>query len=93
MGTWGYVILVAGAVVIGALAQYGLRARLGLEGVLTAIAAGVAGFAFSEYEIFGLGKWGYEAAGLAIFPALIAALVAAAIVEVGIHYVEQGARA
>ncbi len=93
MEAWGWVILVAGAVVIGGLAQYGLRRRFGLEGVLTAIAAGVAGFAFSEFEIFGLGKWGYEAAGLAIFPALIAALVAAAIVEVGIHYVEQGAQA
>ena len=93
MEAWGYVILIAGAVVIGALAQYGLRMRLGFEGVLTAIAAGVAGFVFSEYSIFGLGKWGTETFGLAIFPALIAALVAAAIVEVAVHYVEQGAQA
>lgn len=93
MEVLGYVVLVAGAIVIAVLAEYLVRQRFGTEGVLTAVAAGAAGFLFSEYEIFGLGKWGYEVAGLAIFPALIAALVAAAVVEGAVAYGERAAHA
>lgn len=82
MDTWGYIILIAGAVVIGLVAQFGIRRVFGYEWVLTAIGAGIGGYVASEYDLAGLGKWGTEVAGLAIFPAIIGALVLAAVIEV-----------
>ncbi len=81
MDTWGYVILIAGAVVIALVAQFGIRRIFGYEWVLTAIGAGVGGYVASEYDLAGLGKWGTEVAGLAIFPAVVGALVLAAVIE------------
>lgn len=89
MDTWGYVTLIVGAVVIGLLAQYGIRQRFGYEGIVTAIGAGVGGFFASEYSLGGLGKWGTEFFGLAIFPALIGGLIVAAVVEVVVYYMER----
>ena len=86
METWGYVILIAGAIVIGLVAQYALRQRFGYEWVATAIGAGVGGFVASEYGLGGLGKWGTAYYGLHIFPALIGGLVVAAIVEAVIYF-------
>ncbi len=82
MDTWGYVILIAGAVVIGLVAQFGIRRLFGYEWVLTAIGAGVGGFIASEYDLASLGKWGTEVSGLAIFPAILGALVVAAVIEI-----------
>ena len=94
METWGYVILIAGAIVIGLVAQYALRQRFGYEWVATAIGAGVGGFVASEYGLGGLGKWGIAYYGLHIFPALIGGLVVAAIVEAVIYFaVRQPTRA
>ena len=88
MGVWGYLILAVAAVVLGALGQ-GLRGRVGYEGILTAIGAAVGGFVGSEYHLFGLGQWGYTYDGLAIFPALIGAIIVAVVVEAVIYFAEQ----
>jgi uncharacterized membrane protein YeaQ/YmgE (transglycosylase-associated protein family) len=88
MGAWGYVILVAGAIVLGLLGQ-ALRGRVGYEGILTAIGAGVGGFVASEYSLGGLGQWGYSYSGLYLFPALIGAIIVAVIVEAVIYFVER----
>ncbi|HUZ00224.1 MAG TPA: hypothetical protein VMU89_07725 [Thermomicrobiaceae bacterium] len=88
MGAWGYVILVAGAIVLGMLGQ-ALRGRVGYEGILTAIGAGLGGFVASEYHLFGLGQWGYTYDGLAVFPALIGAIIVAVVVEAVIYFAER----
>ena len=90
MGTWGWVILVAGAIVLGLLGQ-ALRGRVGYEGILTAIGAGVGGYIASEYSLGGLGQWGYTYSGLALFPALIGAVIVAVIVEAVIYFAERPA--
>lgn len=89
MDTWGYVTLIVGAVVIGLLAQFGIRQRVGYEGMVTALGAGVGGFLASEYSLGGLGRWGTEFFGLAIFPALIGALIVATVVEFVFYYAER----
>lgn len=89
MDTWGYVILIAGAVVIGLVAQLGLRRLFGYEWVLTAIGAGIGGYIASEYDLAGLGKWGTEVSGLAIFPAIVGALVLAAVIEAVLFVAER----
>ena len=90
MGAWGYVILIAGAVVLGMLGQ-ALRGRVGYEGVLTAIGAGIGGFVASQYHLAGLGQWGYSYDGLHLFPALIGAIIVAVVVEAVIYFVQRPA--
>ncbi len=85
MGTAGYATVVVGAVVIGVIAQYALRGRFGYEWLATAIGAGIGGFVASEY-LGRLSDWGTDYDGLRIFPALIGAVVVAAIVEAAIFY-------
>lgn len=92
METWGWVVLVVGAVVIGLLAQYAFRGRFGYEWIATAIGAGLGGYFASEYSLGGLGKWGTEWVSLSIFPALIGALVVAAVVEGVMFYALRAAR-
>lgn len=89
MESWGYVILIAGAIVIGLLAQYALRRRFGYAWIATAIGAGVGGFVASEYALGGLGKWGTAYYGLHLFPALIGGVIVAAIVEAVIAFAVQ----
>lgn len=90
MGAWGYVILIAAAVVLGMLGQ-ALRGRVGYEGVLTAIGAGIGGFVASQYHLAGLGQWGYSYDGLHLFPALIGAIIVAVVVEAVIYFVQRPA--
>jgi uncharacterized membrane protein YeaQ/YmgE (transglycosylase-associated protein family) len=89
MDAWGYVTLIVGAIAIGLLVQYGLDRRFGYEWIVAALGAGVGGFLASEYSLGGLGKWGTEFFGLAIFPALIGAVIVAAVVGVALHYAER----
>ena len=86
MDAWGWVILIVGAIVIGLVAQYLMRRRVGYEWVVTAIGAAVGGFIGSEYHLGGLGEWGTEVAGMFIFPALIGAIILAAIVEAVMYF-------
>jgi uncharacterized membrane protein YeaQ/YmgE (transglycosylase-associated protein family) len=85
MDVWGYVLLVAGALVIGLIAEYVVRQRFGYEWLATAIGAGIGGFVASEY-LGAFSDWGPEREGLAIYPAIVGALVVGVIVEVVMHY-------
>jgi len=86
MEAWGYVFLVVGAIVIGLVAQYVMRRQIGYEWVLTAIGAAIGGFVGSEYYLSGLGKWGTERFGMYFFPAMIGAVIVAAVVEAVMYF-------
>lgn len=90
MDTYGIVVLVAGAIVIG----LGIEAlvtsllgelRIGYEVLLTMIGAGVGAFVASEY-LGAASEWGYEFEGMFVFPAIIGALVVGLIVEAVVRY-------
>ncbi|MGA7673112.1 MAG: hypothetical protein WBW04_22035 [Nitrolancea sp.] len=88
METWGWILLVFGAVVIGLVAQYLIRRGVGYEWVLVAVGAGAGGYVASEYELVGLGKWGTEYAGMYIYPAAIGAIVVGAVVAFVVYFGE-----
>jgi uncharacterized membrane protein YeaQ/YmgE (transglycosylase-associated protein family) len=74
------ILLIFGAIVIAAVAQYIGRVSFGYEWVFTGIAALVGGWLGSE--AFGtLSTWGPAFEGLYILPALIGALVLGGIVD------------
>jgi uncharacterized membrane protein YeaQ/YmgE (transglycosylase-associated protein family) len=85
MDTWGYITVIAAALVIGLIAEYVVRQQFGYEWILTAIGAGIGGFVASEY-LGALSDWGTHWEGLRIWPALIGALVVGVVVEVVLHY-------
>jgi len=80
MGIWAVLLLVAVAVVIGIAAQVIGQAGSQFEWVVAAIAAGVGGFVASEW-LGAASTWGPELDGMFILPALIGAIVVAAIVD------------
>jgi uncharacterized membrane protein YeaQ/YmgE (transglycosylase-associated protein family) len=74
------VLLVAGALVIGAIAQYIGRPGFGYDWLFTAAAALVGGWIGSE--AFGtLSTWGPAFDGLSLRPALIGAVVLGGVVD------------
>lgn len=85
MAAMGYVMLVIGALVIGFFIQYTFQGRLGYEGVIVAIGAGIGGFVASEY-LGSLSEWGTEYAGMYIFPALIGGFLLALVAELALLY-------
>jgi uncharacterized membrane protein YeaQ/YmgE (transglycosylase-associated protein family) len=86
MDTWGYVILIVGAVAVGFLVEYALDQRLSYAGLLAAIGAVIGGFVASEY-LGGLSDWGTELYGMRIFPAIIGAVLVAALVMFATRFV------
>ena len=90
MGTIGIVVLIIGALVIGAVTQYVARTRWGHQSAITALAAAVGGLLASEY-LGALSSWGPQYDGLAIVPALLGALVLAAIAELAVRTTMQTA--
>lgn len=89
METWGWILLIVGALVIGLVAQYLIRRELGYEWIWVSLGAGIAGFVASEYDLVGLGKWGTEYVNIAIYPAVIAAVAVGAIVALLVYYGER----
>jgi uncharacterized membrane protein YeaQ/YmgE (transglycosylase-associated protein family) len=84
------IILVLGAIVIAAVAQYIGRVSFGYEWVFTGIAALVGGWLGSE--AFGtLSTWGPALEGLYILPALIGAVVLGAVVDAVVRFSSGGA--
>ncbi len=84
-------LLVLGAIVIGAIAHFVGERRTGFEGPVVAVAALVGGSLGSE--AFGTySTWGYEFEGLYVLPALIGAIVLAAVVDAIVLYAARGAR-
>lgn len=80
MDVLGWIVLVVGALVIGwILASLG-SADVGYRWLITALGAAVGGFIGSE-SLGGASTWGPELSGMFVLPALIGAIVVAAVVE------------
>jgi hypothetical protein len=85
MGVWGYVILVAGALAIGLIAQFAGKSRTMFDWLITGVIAG--GAAFIGSELLGtFSTWGPELDGLFVLPALIGGVVVGAIVDGAVRY-------
>jgi hypothetical protein len=83
------ILLVLGAVIIAAVAQYIGRTTFGYEWVFTGIAALVGGWLGSE--AFGtLSTWGPVMEGLYILPALIGGVILGGVVDVFVRYSSGG---
>lgn len=80
MGTTGFIVLLAGALVLGIIVQYVGQARSGFDWLVTAVAAAVGSYVASEW-LGGASTWGPQLDGLYILPALIGAIVLGAVVE------------
>ena len=81
LGFGGWVVLVVGALIFGAAAQFIGETRTGYEWLIDAIAAGIGAVIASEFII---GWQAFEPVwdGLALVPALIGGLVLGVAVEV-----------
>jgi uncharacterized membrane protein YeaQ/YmgE (transglycosylase-associated protein family) len=89
MSTFAAILLVVGAVLLGAIVQFIGEPRIGYEWIFPAIALVVGGWLGSE--AFGtLSTWGPEFEGLYVLPALIGAVVLGAVVDVVVRYVTGG---
>lgn len=80
MDTFGIVILIVGALVVGWAYRFAGENQEGFLWLITAIGSGVGGFIGSE-SLGGASTWGPEAGGLFLVPALIGAAVVGGIVE------------
>ena len=89
LGLAGWVALVVGALVFGAIAQFIGQPRTGFEWVATAVAAAIGALFASEFVT----AWrGVEPVwdGLALVPALRGGVVIGAIVDVATRYLTGG---
>lgn len=82
--------LVAGALVLGVIAQFIGDVRVGWEWVAVSAAALVGGYLGSE-GLAGLSTWGPEFEGLYVLPALIGAVIIGGIVDLAVRYMTEGA--
>ena len=91
VGMSGYaaLLLVVGAVLLGAVPQFIGEPKVGYEWIFPAIGVLVGGWLGSE--AFGrLSTWGAEFEGLYVLPALIGGIVLGAIVDVIVRYMTGG---
>lgn len=89
LGLGGGALLIVGAVVFGAIAQFIGETRTGYEWLVDAIAAAIGGLVASEFIV----AWqatGPVWDGLALMPALIGGLVVGLVVEVATRYLTGG---
>jgi uncharacterized membrane protein YeaQ/YmgE (transglycosylase-associated protein family) len=89
LGLGGWIALIVGALVFGAVAQVLGETRTGFEWLVDAIAAGVGALAASEF----ITSWRTVEPvwdGLAIVPALIGGLVVGIVVEIATRYLTGG---
>ena len=89
IGLWGWIAVIAGALVFGVIAQFIGETRLGYEWAIDAIAAGFGAIVASEF-IVGLQSFGPMFDGLAVVPALIGGLLVGGIAEVVTRVVTGG---
>jgi hypothetical protein len=83
------ILLVAGAVAIGAVAHFIGDVKTGWEGPAVALAALIGGYVGSE-ALGTFSTWGYAYAGLYVLPALIGGLVLGVATDAVIRYATQG---
>jgi uncharacterized membrane protein YeaQ/YmgE (transglycosylase-associated protein family) len=79
MGIMAMIVLAAAAIAIGVIIQFTGTPRFGREWLMTAVGAVVGGFVATSY-LGTLGAWGPTLDGMFVLPALIGAVVVAAIV-------------
>jgi uncharacterized membrane protein YeaQ/YmgE (transglycosylase-associated protein family) len=89
LGFGGWLVIIAGALLFGVIAQFIGDARTGLEWLFDAIAVGVGAVVASEVVI---SFRTYEPAfdGLALVPALIGGLALGVVVELATRYLTGG---
>jgi uncharacterized membrane protein YeaQ/YmgE (transglycosylase-associated protein family) len=89
LGLGGWVVLIVGALVFGAAAQFVGETRTGFEWLVDAIAAGIGALVASEFIV----SWRtFEPTwdGLALVPALIGGIVVGLVVELATRYLTGG---
>jgi uncharacterized membrane protein YeaQ/YmgE (transglycosylase-associated protein family) len=89
LGVLGWLALVVGALIFGAIAQFVGEARTGYEWLIDGIAAGFGALVASEFIV----AWQtFEPVwdGLALVPALIGGLVVGIVIEVATRYLTGG---
>lgn len=89
LGFGGWLVIIAGALVFGVIAQFIGEARTGYEWLVDAIAAFAGAFVASEFVI---SFRAYEPVfdGLALVPALIGGLAFGVVVELATRYLTGG---
>jgi hypothetical protein len=92
MGTWGVIVLLAGAIVIAfavdALASYlTVHRPIGYEVIVTMLGTVAGGFVASEY-LGDWGEWGYRYDGLYVVSAALGAVVVGLLVELVMRFTE-----
>lgn len=89
MTTLAAVLLVAGALLIGIVAQFIGDVTIAWEWAIVAVAAGIGGYLGSE--AFGtLSTWGAEYGDLYILPAIIGGVVLGGVVDLIVRFLTQG---
>jgi uncharacterized membrane protein YeaQ/YmgE (transglycosylase-associated protein family) len=89
IGIVGWIVLIVGALLFGAIAQFVGEARSGFEWLGDAIGFGVGALVASEF-IVAFRAVGPVFDGLALVPALVGGLVLGVIVEVATRYLTGG---
>ena len=89
LGIGAWVLVIAGALAFGIIAQYIGETRTGFEWAVDAIGAGIGAVVASE-AIVALQSTGPVWDGLALVPALIGGLVLGTLVELATRYVTHG---
>jgi len=89
MTGWAVLLLIAGAVAIGAILQYVGDVTIGYEWSIAALGAIVGGWLASE--AFGtLSTWGWLWEGMYVLPALIGAVVLGFVVDLVVRFLTGG---
>jgi uncharacterized membrane protein YeaQ/YmgE (transglycosylase-associated protein family) len=84
----GWIILVVGALAVGAVAQWLFKADMPYRWVITAIATFVGAIAASEWLF---ADWTPEIEGIAVWPAIVGGLVVGVVVDfIAQYYAGQG---
>src|SRR6187200_3776683 len=89
LGLGGAILLIAGALVFGGVAQFVGETRTGYEWLVDAVAAGIGALVASEFIV----AWqatGPVVDGLALVPALVGGLVVGLAVEIATRYFTGG---
>ena len=89
IGMWAVIALITGSVILGVGIQLFGDPDFSYEWLITAIGAGIGGFGASEF-IVGFRTWEPLFDGIAIFPALIGALVVGVALVAAIRLLTSG---
>ena len=89
MSTLAFVLLVGGALVIGAASYLVGDVTVGYEGLITGVAALIGGYIGSE-ALGQISTWGPSFEGLYVLPAVISAVIVGGVVDAMLRYATDG---